>query len=315
MAWDLTDFLFGGNVPQGPVGPQGPAGPIGPTGATGPAGPGGPAGPTGPTGPTGPQGPAGPGGSVTSVALSMPGIFTVSGSPVTTTGTLTAALANQSANQVFAGPTSGGAAVPGFRALVAADIPSGVGYAVPQVAQMKSAGTAASSITLDAAPSNGNAVLLFLNMSNTGTATAVSSTNTTWTKLKTFTSGGGSIYDLWVGIVSGVGGTIISVTHPNAFCSIAAVEVVKALTPTLGANATASTSNSSFRVTGVGVGNLVALCAGPDNTTNTVSNFPFMPGAGLQSGFVSLMLLTATQSIVYTNLLTTAGGLIIAEIT
>jgi len=64
-------------------------------------------------------------GTVTSVALSLPSIFSVSGSPVTTSGTLTGALATQSANTVFAGPTTGGAATPAFRALVAADLPSG----------------------------------------------------------------------------------------------------------------------------------------------------------------------------------------------
>lgn len=63
-------------------------------------------------------------GTVTSVGLAMPGIFSVSGSPVTTSGTLTAALNTQAANQVFAGPTTGAAAAPAFRALVAADIPS-----------------------------------------------------------------------------------------------------------------------------------------------------------------------------------------------
>lgn len=63
-------------------------------------------------------------GSVTSVALSAPAFLTVSGSPITTSGTLTLTLANQSANTVFAGPTSGGAAAPTFRLLVAADIPS-----------------------------------------------------------------------------------------------------------------------------------------------------------------------------------------------
>lgn len=63
-------------------------------------------------------------GTVTSVGLSLPAIFSVSGSPVTTSGTLSASLANQSANRVFAGPTSGGAATPAFRALVADDIPS-----------------------------------------------------------------------------------------------------------------------------------------------------------------------------------------------
>ncbi len=65
----------------------------------------------------------GGGGGVSSVGLSMPSIFNVTGSPVTTSGTLTAALATQTANLVFAGPSSGGAAVPGFRLLVPGDIP------------------------------------------------------------------------------------------------------------------------------------------------------------------------------------------------
>lgn len=63
-------------------------------------------------------------GSVTSVALSAPSIFTVSGSPVITAGTLALSLATQAANRVFAGPTGGAAAVPAFRALVSDDIPS-----------------------------------------------------------------------------------------------------------------------------------------------------------------------------------------------
>jgi hypothetical protein len=63
-------------------------------------------------------------GTVTSVGLAMPSIFSVSNSPVTTSGTLTAALVTQSANVVFAGPVSGGVATPAFRSLVAADIPT-----------------------------------------------------------------------------------------------------------------------------------------------------------------------------------------------
>ena len=66
----------------------------------------------------------GSGGTVTSVGLSLPSIFTVSGSPVTGTGTLTGTFNTQTANYVFAGPTTGAAATPTFRALVAADIPN-----------------------------------------------------------------------------------------------------------------------------------------------------------------------------------------------
>ena len=62
-------------------------------------------------------------GSVTSVGLSLPGIFSVTGSPVTTTGTLSASLASQTANFVFVAP-NGSAGAPTFRALVAADVPA-----------------------------------------------------------------------------------------------------------------------------------------------------------------------------------------------
>jgi len=62
-------------------------------------------------------------GSVTSVGLSLPAMFSVTGSPVTTSGTLTASLASQTANYVFIAP-NGTAGAPTFRALVAADLPS-----------------------------------------------------------------------------------------------------------------------------------------------------------------------------------------------
>ena len=63
-----------------------------------------------------------PPGGVSSVGLALPSFITVSGSPVTSTGTLTGTLATQSANVGFFGPASGSAAAPTFRALVAADI-------------------------------------------------------------------------------------------------------------------------------------------------------------------------------------------------
>lgn len=77
------------------------------------------------TSPVGPQTPTGVGtGTVTSVALTVPSIFSVGGSPITTSGTLAVTLATQTANRIFAGPTGGGAATPTFRAMVAADIPN-----------------------------------------------------------------------------------------------------------------------------------------------------------------------------------------------
>ena len=63
-------------------------------------------------------------GSVTSVGLALPSIMSVSGSPVTTSGTLTGTLTTQAINTLFAGPSSGAAAAPTFRALTTADIPA-----------------------------------------------------------------------------------------------------------------------------------------------------------------------------------------------
>jgi hypothetical protein len=87
-------------------------------------------------------------GTVTSVGLSMPSIFSVSNSPVSSTGTLTVALANQNAKKFFAGPTNGnGANTPTFRDMTKEDVPAlngvvvlttatgtvGTPYAIPQI--------------------------------------------------------------------------------------------------------------------------------------------------------------------------------------
>ena len=66
-------------------------------------------------------------GTVTSVAMTGDNVLystSVSGSPITNSGTLAPALKTQSANTIFAGPSSGGAATPTFRTLVSADIPN-----------------------------------------------------------------------------------------------------------------------------------------------------------------------------------------------
>ena len=74
-------------------------------------------------------------GTVTSVSLSVPAEFTVSGSPLTTSGTLTIGKANQPPNQVYAGPASGSSAAPGFRSLVPADLPAATASA-PGIVQL-----------------------------------------------------------------------------------------------------------------------------------------------------------------------------------
>ena len=66
-------------------------------------------------------------GTVTSVGFadtSTTPIYTITNSPITTSGTIDQTLNTQNANLVFAGPSSGSAAQPTFRALVSSDIPT-----------------------------------------------------------------------------------------------------------------------------------------------------------------------------------------------
>lgn len=63
-------------------------------------------------------------GTVTSVAATVPSEFTVTGTPITTAGTLAINKVVQPAGTVWAGPTTGANAAPNFRALVDTDIPS-----------------------------------------------------------------------------------------------------------------------------------------------------------------------------------------------
>tara|TARA_R110000822_G_scaffold301108_5_gene424845 strand:+ start:1888 stop:5421 length:3534 start_codon:yes stop_codon:yes gene_type:complete len=60
-------------------------------------------------------------GNVTSVGLALPSEFTVSGSPVTTSGTLTGAWASQTQNYAFMAP-SGANGVPSFRPMLSVDV-------------------------------------------------------------------------------------------------------------------------------------------------------------------------------------------------
>lgn len=123
-------------------------------------------------------------GTVTSVGLSVPGVlFSVSGSPVTTSGTFSFSLLTQNANKVFAGPTTGADATPTFRALVAADLPTvpiskgGTGQTAQTAAfDALSPNTTAGDLTYHNGTNNvrlaGNSTATKKYLSQTGTGTA-----------------------------------------------------------------------------------------------------------------------------------------------
>lgn len=62
-------------------------------------------------------------GSVTSVGISMPTEFTVSGSPVTGMGTISISKNTETSNTIYAGPSVDGTGIPSFRSMVASDLP------------------------------------------------------------------------------------------------------------------------------------------------------------------------------------------------
>lgn len=110
-------------------------------------------------------------GTVTSVGLSAPGIFSVSGSPVTSTGTLAFSLVTETANTVFSGPTSGGGAVPTFRTLVAADVPNLSATYVTQSEVGAANGVASLDVSGKVPPSQLGAFLLYKGLWNPSTNT------------------------------------------------------------------------------------------------------------------------------------------------
>lgn len=125
----------------------------------------------------------GAGGSgVTSVDANVPtGLLTVSGVPITTSGTIDIGLETQNVNEVFAGPASGGAATPAFRALVVDDIPDLSSLYAPVGASGLTIGT--STIT-----SGTNTRVLYNNAGTLGEYTVSGSGNVAMTTSPVFTT-------------------------------------------------------------------------------------------------------------------------------
>jgi hypothetical protein len=156
-------------------------------------------------------------GSVTSVALSLPSIISVSGSPITTSGTITGTLTTQSANAIFAGPSSGAGATPTFRALTTADIPAlaygtgtvtSVALALPSIMSVSgspvtSSGTLTGALTTQAAnaifagPSSGAGAAPTFRALTTADIPAIGATITNDTTTST------NVYPLFAGATSG----------------------------------------------------------------------------------------------------------------
>lgn len=183
----------------------------------------------------------GGGGGVSSVGLALPAIFTVSGSPVTTTGTLTGALATQTANLIWAGPATGVAAAPTFRLMVAADIPNGI---------VANASLANSSVTIGStAVSLGSTVATFAGVTLTS---------------PTFT--GPNLGTPASGVATNLTGTAASLTAGNATLAAGLSG-----TPALPNGTTATTQSVADNTTKIATDAFVLANSGAPPTTTILS--------------------------------------------
>jgi hypothetical protein len=162
-------------------------------------------------------------GTVTSVGLAMPVQFTVTNSPVTSSGTLTAAFTTQSANVLFAGPTSGAGAVPTFRALTTADIPAlpygsgtvtSVGLSLPSImavtnSPVTTSGTLTGTLTTQAVNS------IFAGPSSGAAATPTFRALTT-ADIPALAYGTGTVTSVSVVSANGLAGTVATATTTPA---------------------------------------------------------------------------------------------------
>jgi hypothetical protein len=136
---------------------------------------------------------------VISVSLSLPvSVFSVTISTVTTSGTLTAIFQTQSANTLFAGPTSGGSATPAFRTMVFADMPAlsngqlYIGNGGVPIANTLTAGfgisiiNGAGTIMINATSSGGSVTSVGLNLPNSVFNTTTSLVTTSGTLTSSF---------------------------------------------------------------------------------------------------------------------------------
>lgn len=178
-------------------------------------------------------------GTVTSVALSVPAILSVSGSPITSSGTLAVTLANESANLVFAGPSSGGATTPTFRALVTADMPAGTGTVTSVAA------TVPAFLSISGSPVTTSGTLAF---SLSGTALPLANGGTGQTTkaaafdaLQPMTTGGDIIY----GGASGTGTRLANGSSGQVLTSAGSTSAPTWSTPSTGSYAQAYFGSAS----------------------------------------------------------------------
>jgi len=214
-----------------------------------------------------------PAGSVTSVGVSAPAsLLTVTGSPVTSSGTMALALATQGPNLVFAGPASGTAsAVPTFRALSAADLPAGSG---------------------------GTTIALQTNGTANNTQTKLNLANGANITLTADTAG-----DVTVALNPTVNVTTVNTTSVSASGTVAAANYSAS-----GDITTATSHTGTATVTGNGTVGGSLLVTGAATITDTPTGVEIGTAGG--GGYISLVNSGATTDQKIVDLYNNGGGII-----
>ena len=138
-------------------------------------------------------------GTVTSVAMTGDGVIfnsTVSGSPITASGTLTPALLAQTAHYALMGPTSAGPTAPTFRAIDASDLPITVNSGTSGHLAYYSASSATVSSAADAAISAGQLTLGLVTGPVAGSVVLYGATSGTGTISVPAAAGTGTVFKL-----------------------------------------------------------------------------------------------------------------------
>lgn len=168
-------------------------------------------------------------GTVTSVGLAAPSIFTVFGSPVTSSGTLTFVLNPEAPNTVFAGPATGAANVPTFRLLTVSDLPT---------SNFTDVGTDGITITGGTNAVIGSGTTIAQHVSDSTHNGYLSSTD--WTTFNSKQPAGSYITALTTDVVAAGPGSVVATIQPNVVTN---AKLAQAPTHTVKGNNTAGTAN------------------------------------------------------------------------
>lgn len=178
--------------------------------------------------------------------------------------------------------------------------PAGGGTSYPTMVQFKNHGTGntATSLTLDATPTNGNHLILAAFTNGNADLSSVTCTNVTWTKVASGTAIGNTKLNIWVGVIAASASTTVTIARGggggNAVWQVQEYSGLT-LTPTGGtpaiSNVTTPASNQTPpALAATTVGHLLAFTSGAVSQNNNVVARPSIPTVGMDIAMCTLAL-------------------------